>query len=102
MTNKELVLLKVYPTPEQAHVDRLCLEQDNIVVFIQNENYMQGDGPAWPTDGVRLSVPADQVAAAEEILGSRSGEGDERGVPGGEGAVKRGHELDHAILPRSD
>ena len=62
----EFVTVKIYRTAMEAHVDRLVLEGHELHVFIENENY--DEGPAWPTDGVRLTVPRDQAERALEIL----------------------------------
>ena len=70
----DLVTIRMYRRPEEAHVARLQLEPHGISVFVHNENYDSGDGPAWPADGVWLVVPAEEAERAATLLEKGSSE----------------------------
>ncbi len=63
----KLVVVGNYRRPEEAHVVRLRLEQEGLLVFVQDEDY-DTTAAAWPADGVTVLVPEDQAAVATEIL----------------------------------
>jgi hypothetical protein len=64
----KLVVVGKYPRPEAAHVARLQLEQEGLLVFVQDEDEWLRDA-FWPVGGVKVLVPEDQVEAAKRILG---------------------------------
>ena len=69
----DLLTVGTYETPEKAHVVRLMLEQNGLMVFLEDENYQQTENPGWPADGVKVKVPHDQAARARILLsGSES------------------------------
>ncbi len=72
-----LVVVGNYRRPEEAHVVRLRLEQEGLLVFVQDEDY-DTTAAAWPADGVTVLVPEDQVTVAKRILG---GSGNQRQQP---------------------
>ena len=63
-----LVVVGNYRRAEEAHVARLQLELEGLLVFVQEEDEWAQDKP-WPMGGVKVLVPEDQVEAATRILG---------------------------------
>ena len=63
----KLVVVGNYRRAEEAHVVRLQLEQEGLLVFVQDEDEWSQE-VGWPAGGVKVLVPEDQVGTATRIL----------------------------------
>ncbi len=72
----EFQTVGVYEMPPEAHLAKIALERAGVPAFIENENYLDVEGQAWPSDGVRVTVRAEHAEQARSIL--ESGNDDSR------------------------
>ena len=77
----KLVVVGNYRRPEEAHMVRLRLEQEGLLVFVHDTDVWAQD-VLWPAGGVTVLVPADQVVAATRILGGYGNQQEAPDSPG--------------------
>jgi hypothetical protein len=58
----------LFQMPPEAHLAKIALVEAGIPAFVENENYLDGDGPTWPADGVRVTVRAEDAEKARGVL----------------------------------
>ena len=70
-----MTTIATFNKPEDAHLLRMRLEAGGIAAFLIDENVAQL-GRSFMTDGVRVQVADEDVAATRELLVAQDAEGE--------------------------